>query len=183
MYVMSPSSSFVRLRENLRLLSKLCDSFPMSDAVPKMCLRKETHSLLSLLITLSIASSLGLLSAYSRLFASRYKFSAASCCCWLVGVGTIYHAWWWFMSIIHEVYAHWTKRHTCMFDPCFGSNELMSDDDDDDAEFVGLVSVPGARPMAISFWRLYSSMSGLMKSKSFLYFRRAACASSEIEVI
>jgi hypothetical protein len=44
-----------------------------------------TYSALILPMTLSIASSLGLLSAYSKLFASRYRLSAASRCSTLVG--------------------------------------------------------------------------------------------------
>ena len=38
--------------------------------------------------------------------------------------------------------------------------------------------VPGARPVASSFWRLYAARSGLIWSRSFLYLRLAACASS-----
>lgn len=60
------------------------------DAAVTVSLREATnvhgtYSVLILLTTRSIASSLGLLSAYSNVFASRYKLSAASRCCTLVG--------------------------------------------------------------------------------------------------
>ena len=39
-------------------------------------------------------------------------------------------------------------------------------------------SVPGGNPNATSFCLLYATKSGLIRSRSFLYRRRAACASS-----
>jgi hypothetical protein len=41
---------------------------------------KTTYSRFIFDTTLSIASSLGLLSAYNKVLASRYRFSEASCC-------------------------------------------------------------------------------------------------------
>lgn len=70
MYVISPSTSFFLSLERFCLLSKLCvDTISTVPSFP--VLRKHTHSMLILPITRSIASSLGLWSAYTNELASR----------------------------------------------------------------------------------------------------------------
>lgn len=66
-----------------RELPFLVDAEHKESVITKVGDSKMAHSLLILPTTLSIASSDGLLSPYMRVFASRYKFSAASLCSWL----------------------------------------------------------------------------------------------------
>lgn len=150
-YVMSPSSSLFLLRENFFFLSMLRYT-RLHQGLWSVDDGKVTYSALILPMTLSIASSLGLLSAYNKLFASRYKLSAASRCSTLVGAPCNDTC----ISL---------QRATCMNQslrtdgPPWGLKLVIADEDELDPCFD---NVPGAKPKATSFCLLYAARSGLM---------------------